>query len=270
MADTENPTINFEKKSYERVNWQNGVTPLNASNLNKMDEGIDYIDDKVDELKEIILEKSLKLDNIQVEGSFNSTDYVKKTTTIAGLSLENNINADTLRTAIGADYSASINSTQTSISEINNTIKQLDNTYALKALEVLDYAKENLTIKEYNNEDIDETLFNLVENDFFADYISEEKQEFLEAYPYLVQINNFPVTISENFQDIELSKYSIHSIDIVFNNKVIGSIGSYFIDDSDNNVYFFASEKITEFNPDDNIIKKVILEIRRNKVETTE
>lgn len=89
-------------KTYERINWENlpsKNTPINAENLNKMDEAIDKLDDKIVELEE----------NGGSGGS--SGDYLEKENPVGTGSFSMNRNASNevgdYSTAVGYNCTAS-------------------------------------------------------------------------------------------------------------------------------------------------------------------
>lgn len=40
---------------YNKTTWINGITPLNASNMNKIEDGIKQIDNKIEETSRIVI-----------------------------------------------------------------------------------------------------------------------------------------------------------------------------------------------------------------------
>lgn len=96
-------------KTYTRVNFQNypsTSTPLNATNLNKMDKGIDDLDDEVVTVKNAIENMSFDADSI----SYNNTSSGLQATDVQGAvdEINDNLNGFTFYPAGEVDLVASV------------------------------------------------------------------------------------------------------------------------------------------------------------------
>jgi len=113
-------------KRYARVNWQNSpstTTPLNADNLNKMDKGIDDLDNAIEELNNnlgnfqntIIVLSGNTSKTITFTGvatlfiTSNRTDSVAYKSAVIVLGGTSNIKIVELQTASNITYSATNN-----------------------------------------------------------------------------------------------------------------------------------------------------------------
>lgn len=145
----DNPLVKFDavEHSYQRINWQNGVTPLSAENLNKMDIAIDvlikdsgYIPQAIDDLNveynyRIADSKKLNKNINIVDSNLRTEADLRKT---ADTELQKNIDDEaTVRETNDNSLFASIAGHETRISNlekydtvVRGSLSKLDNSRA--------------------------------------------------------------------------------------------------------------------------------------------
>lgn len=99
--------------NYERINWKNGATPINETNLNKMDQAVYRLAQELEKLKQLeVLSTFPNLSNSRIENSVNFCDTKDYSLTYGTLSTVNGklivTNTDYASTQLSAKLKQSV------------------------------------------------------------------------------------------------------------------------------------------------------------------
>ena len=208
------------QKLYKKMFWQNGITKLNAENLNRIENGIDAIDQQLANLIS-------HFDISGLSGNIDFDDYVLKSRTIADLSLENDISISALAQKLGLATPQS--GGVVDISSLKDITDKLVNS-SVKIVLVNKFTNWEITIYESDANKYDSTLAAMGFN-------AEDIETYKEVYPRMYELK-----IAKNLLlDLDiLANYSLIQFDIVNNLD----IQDYFIDEDSNyyTVNFFTGQ----------------------------
>lgn len=208
----------YVERLYNRQQWINGQSKINADRMNHIEAGIDAIDGQLANLMK-------NLDITGIQGGIDFNNYVLKSRKIANIPLTSDISAEALKNAVGiinAGGAIDISSLPNLLSDVKNGIK---------VLIFSDSNEWSVTESLTENEDLD--------------FDEEYKEDYIESYPNKITLTPNSQNIFKNKDTNSLlENYELFQFDIKNN---LG-IEDYYINVNDSNL---SSEitNITMFSP---------------------